>query len=524
MLPSATSVSESTLDAPTAADPAAPGRLPAPEAAPWTLRGFIRRRPWWAVAAIVLVVALALVLWARTRPSYDAFGWLVWGQQTLHLSLDLGGAPSWKPLPYLFTVPYALFGHYQLWLWMITAVGVGLAGAVFAGRIAYRLTLREALTRAGEDAVGLNARYAALAAGVFAGLGLLGLEDYMHYILSVQSDPMIVAFVLAGVDQYLSGRPRWAFWLGVVAGLGRPEAWCMLGPYTLYAWFRIPSMRRTLIAGWAIILFFWFGVPTITNDKPFVSAQLAEGSPRELRQNQITGTLGRFTELQYLPMWIAALLTAAWAWVRRNWLALWLAGAVVVWVITEIAFAIKGWPGLPRYMFEAAALAVILAGAGVGWVLAEAPRLRPGLPRWAGVPVVAVLCATLVPGALARVRTERTDLKHERDRTHEISLLKTTIDVLGGYRHIRDCGEPVTIVEYASTLAWYTHLDVGSVGYIPSLEKQQPYPIVLFIPNTHGGWRVEPWHTRPAQVAACRSLHSEYLTSPKDPGGFLLRG
>ena len=55
VLPSATSVSESTLDAPTAAESAAPARLPAPETVPWTLRGFIRRRPWWTVGAIVLV-------------------------------------------------------------------------------------------------------------------------------------------------------------------------------------------------------------------------------------------------------------------------------------------------------------------------------------------------------------------------------------------------------------------------------------------------------------------------------------
>src|SRR5436309_13044860 len=100
----------------------------------------MRNHPWWTTAAGVLVLSAVLVAWARTRPSYDAYGWLVWGHQTLHLALDLGGAPSWKPLPYLFTVPFALFGHYQLWLWMITAVTVALAGPVFAARIAFRLS------------------------------------------------------------------------------------------------------------------------------------------------------------------------------------------------------------------------------------------------------------------------------------------------------------------------------------------------------------------------------------------------
>ncbi len=72
-------------------------------------------------------------------------------------------------------------------------------------------------------------------------------------------------------------------------------------------------------------------------------------------------------------------------------------------------------------------------------------------------------------------------------------------------------------------MAWLTHRNVGSVGYLPALEKSRPYPIVLFLPNVSGGWRVEPWHTRASQVAACRGLHSEYLTSRRDPGGFLVR-
>src|SRR5436305_81138 len=75
-----------------------------------------------------------------TRPGYDPYGWLDWGYQTLRGSLDLGGAPSWKPYTYLFNVPYAIFGHWALYLWMLTAVSVSLGGAVFGGRVAYRLT------------------------------------------------------------------------------------------------------------------------------------------------------------------------------------------------------------------------------------------------------------------------------------------------------------------------------------------------------------------------------------------------
>ena len=94
-------------------------------------------------SAVIVVVSALLDRRAHTRPGYDAYGWLVWGHQTWRLNLNLGGAPSWKPVPYFFTVPYALFGHYELWLWMITAVAVSLSGVVFAGRIAYQLVRRE---------------------------------------------------------------------------------------------------------------------------------------------------------------------------------------------------------------------------------------------------------------------------------------------------------------------------------------------------------------------------------------------
>ena len=139
MLPSRFSVAESTLEAPTIPEAAAAEQAFPREAEPWTLRAYVSEHPGVASGAVILVISALLVLWARTRPSYDAYGWMVWGYQTLHGSLDLGGAPSWKPVPFLFTVPFALFGHYQLWLWMITACAVALAGPVFGARIAFRL-------------------------------------------------------------------------------------------------------------------------------------------------------------------------------------------------------------------------------------------------------------------------------------------------------------------------------------------------------------------------------------------------
>ena len=478
---------------------------------PWTLRLFVRRHPWWTTALALVLVSTVLVVSAGTRPSYDAYGWLVWGYQTLHLSLDLGGAPSWKPLPYLFTVPFALAGHYELWLWMIAVVAISLAGGLFAGRIAYRLTLART-----------ERRYAAIGGAVFAGVAVLALEDYAHYIFSAQSDPIIVTLCLAALDCYLGERRRWAFWLLALAALGRPEVWLFFGLYSAWLWWKFPSTRKMVYVGVALVPFMWFGVPWITNHRPLVSGQLALGSPRELHQNRVTGTVGRFTELEYLPVWLAALLGCVLAFLRRDRLLLALAGGCVAWVVIEVAFALHGWPALPRYMFEAAGVAAVIGGVAVGWVLTGAARVWRAMPRWAAIAVFVVLMGTLVPGAVARVRSERSDLRHERARTKEIELLQKTIGALGGFQHIRNCGEPVTNVEYVSTLAWFEHLDVGFVGHRPEFELQQTYPIVLFTPISKG-WIVLPWHTRSYQVRRCRGLHAEFVTTAHHPNGILRR-
>jgi hypothetical protein len=489
------------------------------------VRGFvthIRRHIWLITGAAVVAAAAIVLLWARTRPGYDPYGWLVWGHQTLHLSLDLGGAPSWKPLPYLFTVPYSLVGRHALQLWMLTAVSVSLAGPIFAGRIAYRL-LNDRIRS--DDTDTRTAKYAPLVAAILAGACVLALEDYMHYVLSAQSDPMIVTFCLAAIDSHLSGRFRWAFAFAVLGSLGRPEVWPFLVAYSVWAWRANRVTRWMLLGGLALTAFMWFGIPWITNGRPNVAGQLALRSPRGLHQNKVTGTLSRFIHLQYVPVWIAALAAVTLATIRRDRTVMALAAAVVVWVITEIAFALHGFPALPRYMFEAGAVVAILAGVGAGQALTELSRLTPRIPAYSGAVLVAALVVSLVPAAVSRLRAERSDLRHERGRGNEIRLLQTTINDLGGYKRIRDCGEPVTYVEYASALAWLTRLDVGSVGYRPEQERRRRrHPIVLLLPVPPGGWAVQPLHTGRLLRTRCRTLHSEYVLTKQHPSGVLIRG
>ena len=511
-------MAESTLEAPSISEAAAAEQTFPREPAPWTLRAYVGEHPWLTTSAVILLISAVLVVWARTRPSYDAYGWMVWGYQTLHLSLDLGGAPSWKPVPFLFTVPFALFGHYQMWLWMLTACAVALAGPVFGARIAFRLCGGGGRGEGSADGAGSLQRFAPYAAAFVAGAAVLGIEDYLHYILSSQSDPMLVTFLLAALDTGLIGRYRWALVFAVLTGLGRPEVWPFLGLFMLWCWFKVPSMRWMVVAGVVLIGFMWFGIPTITNGRPDVAGQLAKGSPRQLKSNQLRGTISRFHEMQYLPIWIAAAIGVVLAAIRRNWTVLALGVGVVAWLIVEIAFAYHGWPALPRYMFEAAGVVAVLAGIAVGWLLRDVPRIVRGAPVWAGAVIAAVLVVAMIPGAVSRARAEHKDLIHEHARTHQIVLLTRVTNALGGSRHILNCGQPVTDVGYVSSLAWLYHVDVGSVGglqqHVEAAELANPaIPKVIFNPGSRGGWDVKPWHTRPSQVARCAGLGAIYTNS-----------
>ena len=479
------------------------------------MSGFVRRYSWWLVGVALIVVSFILVKTANTRPSYDAYGWLVWGHQTLHLHLDLGGAPSWKPLPLLFTVPLSLFGSHAVTLWMVFSTAVSLSGLVFAGRIAYRLV-------AGER----GARPVAWIVAVVAGLGVLGINQYEHYILTAQSDPMIVALCLAAVDLHLSRRHRLAFVCLVLASLGRPEAWPFAGLYAVWAWREVPSARVLLVAGLAVIPALWFGVPTITNGRPFVSAQLAEFSVHRIIGNRFTGTLDRYVALTVLPIKLLALAAVGIAAARRNRMVLVLAAGAGLWVLIELAFAAHGLPAIPRYMFESGAVQCVLGAVGLGWIALELPRIASrarafSMPRWVSVPVALMLVGALTPGALARVRAGRHDLHNERQRSTQIVRLADAIREVGGYRHIRYCGRPVTYVGFVSILAFDMRLNVGFVGHKPKRDLRRHVPVILFTEG-RDGWTVEPSHLSADKRLSCDGLEATVIFNRAHPGGIVV--
>jgi hypothetical protein len=444
-------------------------------------------------AIALLIVSLLIVLWARTRPGFDPYGWLVWGRQTVAGNLDTNAAPSWKPLPYLFTAPFGLFGHYQLWLWMVTSLAVSLGGAVFAGRIAFRLT---------SAAAGTERPWAAWVAAVFAAVGLLCISTYWHYMLSAQSDPMIVTLCLAAIDCHLSGRPRAAFVCGALASLGRPEVWVFLGLYSIWCWRALPSMRWLIVTGIVLLALLWFGIPALTSRTPFQAGANALGSGRRLRSDRVFGTIGRFLDNDPTVVELTALLAVALALLRRDRVTLALAAGVCAWVIVEIAFSLHGWPGLARYMFEPAAVVIALAGAGIGALLVQPARVSRAA-GCVGVALAVVIVAALLPTAVSSARTEHRDIRAQRVRTAQIGKLSSVVASFGGAGRFKPCGEPLTRLEYQTILAWTLHVNVAEVGfkYGPAIASGRP--IVLLTPLSNGGWHVQALHQR---LAACRSL------------------
>jgi hypothetical protein len=199
--------------------------------------------------------------------------------------------------------------------------------------------------------------------------------------------------------------------------------------------------------------------------------------------------------------------------VRRDRAVLLLAGGIAVWVVVEIAFALHGWPAVPRYMFEAAAGVCVLAGVFVGRVILDAGpllarmriRVSPQVAGWISVVVIAIFALSLVPAARSRLASERADLKAQRARTDELDLLSGVVHRLGPKR-ILACGQPNIPIAFQSVLAWYMGTNTGMLYFDPKHERLHPHSVVKFYPHSYG-WQVFPADQRSAtQVARCRGL------------------
>ncbi|HEY2320130.1 MAG TPA: hypothetical protein VGH67_17615 [Solirubrobacteraceae bacterium] len=392
--PVASAASASTTEFPAGRAPSAGER-----ATPRAVTTFLPARNFyfWLVVAALAVGALSLLI--PSTPSYDPWSWLVWSRQIIHGHLTItSGGTSWKPLPMIFTIPFALFGNAAPDLWLVVARAGAFAAVVMVFRLAYRLTLRvgglfgeadPALDRLTTMAPGLLAGLIAAFALTLSASGGFVSSNALGY-----SEGFAAALLLISIDRHLDGRHRQAFVVGFLVALDRPEIWLFWGPYGLWLFWKDPG-ARVLVAGLFVITpIVWFlpvylgcgsfscSVSRATHPRsnslafasnPFVAELKRAAWPTMLLRIKVVAVLVVIAVTgilwaAYRRSGIAALRTDA----NRARLAAALMGLgglawfVVIAVMTQVGFS-----GNNRYLVLGSALVDICGAIGFGWAARE---------------------------------------------------------------------------------------------------------------------------------------------------------
>ncbi len=442
----------------------------APEQSSWLSRvgGSPLLRCW----AIALALAIISGLVWPTIPSYDPFSWVVWGHEVSdpHIGFFVGGGPSWKPLPFLFTTVYGLFGGAAPALWVITERMGAIAGLIAAFRLADLLCLRAGLPRW----LGWVGGAAAAAA-----VGLT--TDWSYYFFRGASEPVLIACALWAVDRLLARRHGQAWFLLCCEGLMRPEAWPFLLVYGVWLLWREPSMRFWVVLGLVAQPVGWFVPPWISTGQPFLAATHASEYNGHLGSSPFVTVTKRGESLQPLPALglavVAVLLSVVGAWrglvdgLRTAWrsrgrsgleavpLELWLAVAVIAWWVVVVGMTLDGYPGLQRFFLPAAALTCVLGGVGlarVAFLVGSLFRRSAAVSAACAAVVVLALLAGSYHFVSPRITFLRAQEPLASAAVRRIDELGVAVRVLGGKPGILPCGSSVVTVNHSlqTALAW----------------------------------------------------------------------
>jgi hypothetical protein len=410
-------------------------------------------RPW-RLLVLGCLAAAALSLLGPDQPTYDPWSWIIWGRETLHLDLVTTNGPSWKPLPWLFTTPFALFGDAAPQLWLLVAR----AGGLLAFAMAYRLA----------------ARLAGPVAGIVAAGSLLLADEFVRNFALGNSEGLLVAICLWAVERHLDHRRRDAFALIFAAALLRPEVWPLWALYGLWmvagAWReRAPRAELALLGGTGVALAVLWFVPEYLGSGDFLRAasRARQANPDSAAYAAIP-FLEVFRRSYYvlsIPVYAGALIALGGALVDRRrhgggGLRLALAAMATVLMAVVAAMTQVGFAGNLRYIALPASIVCVLAG--VGWV--DAVRWVHGRRGTiaAGLAVVAVVAAWTpwASGDWDRVGTTwdqvRRDSVGDRD-------LPRVIAAAGGAAAIKRCGPVYTGPFHTPAVAWYLDMHIADV-------------------------------------------------------------
>jgi hypothetical protein len=474
-------------------------------------------RIWPLVLACLAVAGLTML--APSSPTYDPWAWILWGREIVQGDLLTTGGPSWKPLPMLFTIPFAaLFPDDWaplLWVWIARAGG--LFAVVMVGRLAYRL---------------IGRGVAGVVAGLCASLFLLSIAKIVRDAALSNSEAMLGGLMLLAFERHLDGRRDHALYLATAGALLRPEVWPFLGLYGLWLFFVSPTaqmglsrlrMRLALVGSAVLILVLWF-VPELIG-----SGDLLRASSRANDPNPGSAAFAENPGLEVVSSWVgtiinplklAAVIGGAWALgaFQRRRLHAGTAALMVTggaWLALVAVMTEGGYAGNPRYLIISTVVTCTIGGIGMGAIflglqragewLAAHSRGRLGAHRTGLVTAGAVfaLGALMITLPLPIVRNKLTEARENGDLiTYEATIwnsLRDVIDDNGGAETLRSCGYVTSGPFQTQMVAYELGLHGFDVGWTTT-----PVPGVAFQTRTgpEGPLVVEPDDTRYRLVAA----------------------
>jgi hypothetical protein len=399
------------------------------------------------VLGCLLLAVLAHLLPAG--PTYDPWAWISWGREITEWNLDTRTGPSWKPLPVLFTTPFALAGDSAApELWLVIAQAGGLLAFAFTYRLAARL--------------------AGWPAGLIAAGGLVLADEFIRNFARGNSEGLLVGLCLWAIERHLDGHRRQAFLLGVAAGLLRPELWPFLLLYGLWLMWTDPRTRLLVLGCGALTLVLWF-VPEYLGSGDFFRAasRAREPNPDSAAFADIPflETFRRSASVLMVPLLLGAVIALVRAWLARDRLRLLLGGIAAALMAAVAAMTQAGFAGNLRYVALPAALVCVLAGAG--WVdLVRDAAARFGR-AWAGA-LAAVLLAAAAPFVAADVDKLGFDLDVVRAESELYDRLPPIVAKSGGAEALLRCGPVYAPPFEVQAVAWAMHVHSAQVGIFAS--------------------------------------------------------
>jgi hypothetical protein len=510
--PAAGMAASSTTDFP--AMPAASAQRSVSASEPAAGSPHATRNFYLGLGAVCLVVG-ALSLLIPSTPSYDPWSWLLWSREIVHgqLTITTGGT-SWKPLPMIFTIPFALFGNAAPDLWLVVARAGALAAVVMVFRLAYRLTRQVAglFGETADDTGRMTAIAPALLAGVIGAvaLALSASGGFVSSNTLGYSEGLATALLLIAIERVLDGRPRQAFVVGFFVALDRPEIWLFWGLLGLWLLWKDPGARVLVVASAVLILVVWF-VPVQLGCGSFSCSVTRAVHPRSnslaFASSPFEAELSRAawpTMLLRIKVVAALLILAVAVIVWRTWRREGRAGVStpanrarittaliglggLAWFVLIAIMTQAGFSGNNRYLVLGAALVDICGAVGFGWAAAELAavavrrsrredtRGASGAVRWAGAGVLALVFMfgpNWVGSNLISIPRTHGSLVYQ---AHLREGMDAIIARFGGAKKVLACGSVMTEGFQVPMVSWALGVPTTRVEASP-LAGSEPGP------------------------------------------------